>query len=141
MVSKEEKRKQNALRIFDMIKKRENLVVTNKATHFSETEIRIMSELYLAKRENRNIISSQIVKKLEKEGMVERTPANNDKKSEFVHLTKLATDAYRRDEAVVTEFIGATVETFGEDKFETLYELYTQFIDLVQQRIKESKKC
>ena len=155
MVSKEEKRKQNALRIFDMIKKRENLVVTNKATHFSETDIRIMSELYLAKRENRNIISSQIarrvgltraavsqiVKKLEKEGMVERTPANNDKKSEFVHLTKLATDAYRRDEAVVTEFIGATVETFGEDKFETLYELYTQFIDLVQQRIKESKKC
>ena len=66
MVSKEEKRKQNALRIFDMIKKRENLVVTNKATHFSQTEIRIMSELYLAKRQNRNIIYSRTIRTIYK---------------------------------------------------------------------------
>ena len=155
MLPRAERRKQNALRIFDMIKRRENIVVTNKETCFSETEIRIMSELYLARRENRRIIASeiarrvgltraavsQIVQKLEKEGMIERSPAGKDKKSWYVNLTKQSINAYRRDEAIVTEFIGTTVEKFGEDKFELLYNLYTDFIDLVEKRMGEAKEC
>ena len=152
MLQKEEKRK-HALKIFDMIKRRESIVITDRKTRFSETEIRLMSELYLAKVEKRQVISSQlakrlgltraavsqIVQKLERERMVVRTPAPDDKKIAYVDLTQEAINAYRRDEEIFTEFIGAIVEKFGETRFETMYALYTEFVDLVQKSLKEKK--
>lgn len=154
MLQKEEKRK-HALKIFDMIKKRESIVITDRKTRFSETEIRLMSELYLAKVEKRQVISSQlakrlgltraavsqIVQKLERERMVVRTPAPDDKKIAYVDLTQEAINAYRRDEEIFTEFIGTIVEKFGETRFETMYALYTEFVDLVQKSLKEKKGC
>ncbi len=144
-----EKNKQNLVKIFQMIKERENIVITDKPTHFSDTEIRLMSELFVAKYENRRLISSelarllgvtrsaisQFVQKLEKEEMLVRVPSSTDKKIAYVELTKKAIKTYQKDVEVCTQFVGRLVEEFGEEKFESMYELFMEFANLAKKKI------
>lgn len=149
MIKQTEKRKQNLIKVFQMIKKRENIVITDKPTHFSDTEIRLMSELFVAKYENRQLISSelarllgvtrsavsQIVQKLEKEGMIVRLPSPTDKKIAFVELTNAAIKTYQKDVDVCAQFVGTLVEEFGEERFDKMYELFVEFADLAKKKI------
>ncbi len=132
--------------IFSMLKKRENLVLSDKKTHFNDTEIRLLSEVLSAKYDGRRLIStqlanllgvtrsavSQIVNRLEEQGVVERVADSMDKKIAYIEITDSAMAAYGEDLDFCLDFVGRVVEKFGEDNFKTMYTLFDDFMALVE---------
>ena len=74
--------------VFNLLKKRDELSLSAKETHFSDTELRMIAEILSAKVNGKRLIStqlakllgitrsaiSQIVNRLEEEGVVRRVP-------------------------------------------------------------------
>ena len=46
--------------LFSFLKKREGIVLSEKMTHFNNTEIRLISEILSAKYEGKRLISTQL---------------------------------------------------------------------------------
>ncbi len=133
--------------VFSILKKREGIVVTDRKTHFNDTELRLIGAVLLAKHEGKRLIStqiatrlgvtrsaiSQIVNRLESEGVVKRIPDDVDRKIAYVEITEQTMDKYRDDIKVCSEFIGKIVRQFGEEKFENMCELLNEFIALIDE--------
>ena len=136
-------------KVFQMLKKREDITITDKKTHFNNTEIRMIGELLAARYENRRLIStqiakllgvtrsaiSQIVNRLELRGVVKRVADENDKKIAYIELSDGILEEYREDLDSCLDFVGAIVEEFGEDNFNKMCELFDSFVELVKTKI------
>ncbi len=134
-------------KILAMFKRMENVVVVNKKTRFNNSELRLLSEILLAKAEGKRYIStqlatrlnvtrsaiSQIVNKLEGEGVIKRTPKSKDNKIAYVELTDGALEAYEAEIAVAAEFAGRVVKKFGVAKMEKLLALSDEFAKTVSE--------
>ncbi len=132
--------------VFHLISQVENLTVTNKKTKFNDTEIRLIGEVYAAKFAGKRLIStqlakllgvtrsaiSQIVNRLEKEGLVQRVADLFDRKIAYIEVSDEAIAAYSADMKVYIDFIGKLVEKFGVEKFHTMCDLVSEFTVLVE---------
>ena len=132
-------------KVFSMLKNMENVVMVNKKTKFNNSELRLISEVLLAKYEGKRYIStqlagrlnvtrsaiSQIVNKLEKEGVVKRTPVADDRKTAWVEIADGALDSYEQELAAAAEFCGKVVKKFGAAKLDRLLVLANDFADSV----------
>jgi len=128
-----------------MFKQMENVVVVNKKTRFNNSELRLIAEILLAKEQGKRYIStqladrlnvtrsaiSQIVQKLEKEGVLKRTLKSPANKIAYVELSDTALVDYESAVAESARFAGSVVEAFGEDKMQRLLALSDEFAKTV----------
>ena len=91
-------------RIFLLSKKVEEIMQTDKSTPFNTTELRLMKELLIARLEGTRLISTQIAKrlgvtrssvsqmvnKLEAQGIVRRQADEVDRKIAYILMTEEA---------------------------------------------------
>ena len=136
-------------KIFKLIRAREEIVFVDKRTHFNKTELRLISEVVGAQAEGKRVIStqlasrlgitrsavSQIVNRLEKNGVIKRVSSDKDKKIAYIELSSAILDTYGEDIENSKRFVGAIVEEFGEENFNRLCELTHSFVSLVKKRI------
>ncbi len=136
--------------VFSIIKKRDAIAIAGRNNHYNDTELRLIGEVLAARSQGERLIStelalrlgvtrsaiSQIVKRLEEQGVVTRVPDDVDRKIAYIELTKSALKEYEADMADCADFIGRVVARFGKEKFEEMCERITQFVEL----IKEEKK-
>lgn len=127
---------------------KENITINDRNAKFKSTEMRLLSEVLLAKYENKRLISaqlarllgvtrsavSQIVNNLEERGVVVRVPDAIDRKIAYVELADGVLESYKEDLETAREFANDLVKEFGEEKFETMCELYMSFATLVRQK-------
>lgn len=146
-----DKEEEYLIRIFSLLKKRENLVFNDKKSRFNNTEIRLLSEIIAAKYENRRLIStqlakiigvtrsavSQIVNNLEQQGVVRRVPDEIDRKIAYVEISEEMIEAYGQDLENCKAFVKEVVDEFGEERFTKMSEAYEEFIALTQKKYKE----
>ena len=149
ILGKGDKREKYLSKIFTMMKQRDTMAIAGKATRFNNTELRMITELISAKMENRRLIStqlakimgitrsavSQIVQRLEKEGVIKRLPDAVDKKIAYVELTESVIEEYRDDVEKCIAFVGDIVDEMCEDKFEKLYALFMEFTGIAKRKI------
>lgn len=132
--------------VFMMIRRNERMSITGKKTHFNNTEIRLIGEILAAKAEGKRLIStqlanllgitrsavSQIVNHLSAEGVVKRVADDVDRKIAYIEVTEETLATYEKDIECCKEFIGAIVEKFGKDNFETMCVLFDSFMDIAE---------
>ena len=132
--------------LYALSKRREALAIANKNTHFKDTELRLLAEIVQAKNEGVRLIStqladklcitrsaiSQIVNRLENEGIVKRVPDAVDRKIAYIELTDETLALYKKDWAYCQQFFGKIVKNFGEERFVEMCNLVNAFIDIVE---------
>ncbi len=142
----ESKNKEYLGKILAMFKQMENVVVVNKKTRFNNSELRLIAEILLAKEQGKRYIStqladrlnvtrsaiSQIVQRLEKEGVLKRTLKTAANKIAYVELSDSALVEYESAVSVAAEFAGAVVKAFGEEKMQQLLTLSDEFAKTVE---------
>lgn len=138
--------------IFNILKKRDQLITTQKMKNFKSTELRMINEILSAKYEERRLIStqlatllgitrsavSQIVTNLENRGIVKRVADDVDRKIAYVEITDGALELFKEDWKVLQGEVGELVEKFGAERFETMYTLLNEFVELAEEQ-KQSK--
>ncbi len=144
--------------IFQMLRKRDEIFVMEKKGRFNKTELRLLNEVATAQKLGNPIIStqlatrlgvtrsavSQIVNRLEEQGVLRRVAAQDDKKIAYVEIDEKIVEIYKNEIEKSHTIIEEIVKEFGEKKFEQLSALYGEFMDLMSQyvaKIKKSCKC
>lgn len=140
--------------VFNLLKKRDELSLSAKQTHFSDTELRMIAEILSAKVNGKRLIStqlakllgitrsavSQIVNRLEESGVVRRVPDAVDRKIAYVEVTEETLEKYSADLQICLNFVGEVVERFGEEKFYNMCALFGEFADTVEKAKQDCKK-
>ena len=148
----EEMREKYMYMLFSLMKKREDIIISDKKTQFNSTEIRLLFEILSAKHEGKRLIStrlasllgitrsavSQIVNRLEENGVVKRVADDVDRKIAYIEITDEIMEIYHEDLEKCQDFIERVVQNFGEEKFQTMYTLLNEFIEVLE---KEKKNC
>ena len=136
--------------VFSLLKKRENIILSDIETHFGNTELRLIFEILTAKYEGRRLIStqlakllgvtrsaiSQIVNRLEKDGVVQRVADDVDRKIAYIELTEQTFQQYQADLEKCNNFINRVVGKFGEENFCQMVELFEGFVEVINQEKK-----
>ena len=140
--------------VFNLLKKRDGLALSAKETHFSDTELRMIAEILSAKVNGKRLIStqlakllgitrsavSQIVNRLEANGVVKRVADAVDRKIAYIEVTEETLEKYSEDLKICLNFVGMVVEKFGEKKFYEMCALFGEFADTVEKAKKECAK-
>ncbi len=136
-----------------MIKAQSGLANTGKSLTFKNTELRMISEILSAQYEGKRLIStkladklgitrsavSQIVTKMESEGVLKRVPDAVDKKIAYIEISEGVLERYGEDIESYTKFLNEVVEEFGVEQFNQMHGLFIAFIELMQKKVKERK--
>lgn len=132
--------------LFVILRKGESLSVAGKTTRFNGTEIRLIGEILNAKYMGKRLIStqlakrlsvtrsaiSQLVSRLEKQGILKRAADEVDRKIAYVELTDEALEAYGADLKVYVNSVSKIVKKFGVERFETMCALCNEFCSLAE---------
>lgn len=116
-----------------------------KKPMFNTTEMKMLEELSIAKMEGRRLISSnlakalgvtrsavsQMVTKLEKQGIVKRVAAENDKKIAYIELTESYMNDTSEQKNMIAFNICRTIDKMGEDNFEKFIALGEEFFTIL----------
>lgn len=133
-------------KIFAMLKKMEKIAIANKSATLGDTELRLISEIVFSNYKGERLIStqlakkldvtrsavSQIVKKLEKDGIIKRVPDETDKKIAYIELTENSLDGYEKAKEEGEVFVGKLIENFGKNKLDTLLALSEEFWGIIE---------
>ena len=152
-VRKTEGRQKNLRALFTLMRKVESLSVADRKTSFSSTEIRLLGEILNASYTGKRMIStqlaktlgvtrsaiSQIVNRLEREGIVKRVADDVDRKIAYIELTEKTLQSYKEDLKVCVAFVDKIVKKFGEERFETMCALTDEFCELVAMEKRAAK--
>ncbi len=153
-IANEETNKKYLAAVFSILKKRDGIIISNKNTTFNDTELRLIGEILAAKYEGKRLIStqlavrlgvtrsavSQIVNRLEAEGVVQRFPDAVDRKIAYVEITDETLSRYDEDIKICADFVGKLVCEFGEEKFQQMCGLLDEFMECVKALRQEGKK-
>jgi len=135
----------------------EELSLLPRDVKLSQTEFRMIREIVIEKELGRQIISSelarrlmitrsaisQLVTKLEQRGIIKRVASPTDKKIFYIELSDSAEAVFRKQWEAATEFIGRVVEEFGVDKTEKLIASCEEFgrtLERVEKDYEENKR-
>ena len=133
--------------LYETVKKRERFAITNKATNFNDTELALLAEIISAAYEGERLIStqladrlgitrsavSQIVNRLEKDGIVKRVADEVDRKIAYIDFTEKAIEVYQHDWKLCQQYVGKVVKRFGEERFYQLCSLSSEFLELLEE--------
>ncbi len=139
--------------MFKILKKKESVVFADQRTHFNDTELRLIGEVLSAKYDGERLIStqlaqrlgvtrsaiSQIVNRLESEGVVRRVSDAVDRKIAYIEVTDQTTSAYEEDVKTCSRFVGRIVDRFGEERFWAMCADLETFISCVEKEREKSK--
>ena len=81
---------------------------------------------------------SQIVNRMEQNGVVQRVADALDRKVAYIVMTDETMQSYQAELKTVKTFIGKAVKSYGVEKFNTLCEMMDEFLDAIEQ---EKKTC
>lgn len=146
-VGEREKNERYLKMIYSILKRRDTLMVADKFGHFNDTEVRLLVEILAAKYDGKRLIStqlakslgvtrsavSQIVNRLEAEGVVKRVADDVDRKIAYIEISEEVMKIYETDLNNYFEYVGALIKKYGEEKFETLYQLIDEFLNLIEE--------
>lgn len=132
--------------IFELKRRSDSLVVCDKKSRFNDTELRLLGEIILAERDGKRLIStqlatrlgitrsavSQLVNRMEKEGVVKRVPDAVDRKVAYIVIAEETFIEYQAEIKTVKAFIGKVVKEYGVEKFNLLCEMMNEFFDVVE---------
>ena len=149
-----EQNEEYLLKIFSIAKKMENISLVDRNTCLNDSELRMLGEIFMAKREGKRLIStqladrlnitrsaiSQMVNKLEKDGIVQRVPDEIDRKIAYIELSELAQEKYVEAKDIACNELGEIISSFGIAKFEKLCNLAEAFTKTVTKQKAKSKK-
>ncbi len=130
--------------IFMMVRRRDAFIVAQKNSQFSDTELRMLSEILAAKHKGERLIStelanilgvtrsaiSQIVNRLEARGVVKRVADDVDRKIAYIEITEDTLKQYETEIKACADYAGKVVEAFGVDKFGTLCAMVDEFCEV-----------
>lgn len=133
--------------IFVMMKQMNNLTVADKTTRFNNTELRMIGEILAAKYVGKRLIStqladllgltrsaiSQIVNRLEAEGIVRRVADDVDRKIAYIEITEEVLETYGDDLKICVNFVGRVVKKLGVEKFNTMCKSFDEFCGLIEE--------
>lgn len=129
------------VKFFQIAKGIESVQLFPQTAELSNTEFRMLREICLEAEKDKNIISSelarrlgvtrsaisQIVTKLEKQGIVRRTASDNDKKIAYIQLSDNARTIFEAQCEQANALIEKVVNDYGEKRMD---QLLTMFSDL-----------
>ena len=141
-------------KIFAMLKRMENVALIGKETRFNRSELRLLTEILLAKCEGKRLIStqlakrlnitrsavSQIVNQMEAQGIVKRVADDVDRKIAYIEFTGEAMEHYEKEVATASKFIGALLNELGTEKMDRLLVLAEDFANAVESVNKKEEK-
>ncbi len=141
-------------RIFSLLKARNRIAFHEGHTFFNDTEIRLISEIVSAMYEGKRLIStrladllgvtrsaiSQIVNRLEEQGVVKRVADEVDRKIAYIELSEGILDTYSKDLENCFRFMHEVVGKFGEERFFRMCDDFEAFIDLSNMVVAEIRK-
>lgn len=141
-----EESKQYLFDFFTMLKQIQIVANAQKNDRFNNTEIRLMSEIVYAKCKGERMIStqlaerlsltrsaiSQIVGKLEAEGVLRRVADDVDKKIAYVELTAEMEQSFGAVVDQYAEFMGQVIVRYGVKKLDRLFAMVQEFVAAVE---------
>ena len=141
-------------KIFAIMKARNRIVFHDGKTHYNDTELRMISEIVSAMYEGKRLIStqladllgitrsavSQIVNRLEEQGVVQRVADEVDRKIAYVVLADGVLETYSEDLKLCFCFLNRIIDKFGEDRFFRLCNDFEEFIYLMNDVVLEMQK-
>ncbi|MBQ7923773.1 MAG: MarR family transcriptional regulator [Clostridia bacterium] len=141
-------------KIFSMLKARNRIVFHDGKTHFNDTELRLLSEIVSAMYEGNRLIStqladllgitrsaiSQIVNRLEEQGVVQRVADEVDRKIAYIVLADGVLETYGEDLEICFRFLHEVVGKFGEERFFRMCDDFETFINMMNDVCREMKK-
>ena len=142
----------NLKKIFSVYKKLEDVTKTDKNTRFNSTELQLLRELAFAEMRGEKLIStrlatllgvtrssvSQMVNKLEKQGVVYRLADDVDRKIAYIQMTDEAKNLCTAELATWTDGLVTIVEAFGEEKLDSMLTLLEEFVQTAE-KLKEER--
>ena len=139
--------------LFGLFRRKNAFQAFYKKTQFNATEIRMLNEIITAKYEGKRLIStqianslgitrsavSQIVNRLEEQGIVKRVADETDKKIAYIEITDEALKTYGGEMRKELDFITEVIFEFGEDKFKTMCSLFDEFMEKAEDKKRHDK--
>ena len=136
------------------VKFMEGLDMMPANVNLTQTEFRLIREIVMEREAGKQIISSeiarrlnitrsavsQLVTKLEKRGVVERMPSPTDRKIFYVVLSESSLNVFKQQCDEANKLINRVVEGFGQEKIDRLIELYEEFASVFDRVRLESEK-
>ena len=149
-----EQNEEYLLKIFSIMKMIENITLMDRKTCLNDSELRMLGEIFAAKREGKRLIStqladrlnvtrsavSQMVNKLEKGGIVRRVADDVDRKIAYIELSENAQEKYEQAKNQACGELGEIISAFGVAKFEKLCDLAESFTKAVAKQKAKSRR-
>ena len=131
----------------------ENITLVDRKNCLNNSELRMLGEIFSANREGKRLIStqladrlnltrsaiSQMVNKLEKDGVVKRVPDEIDRKIAYIELSEIAYEKYVQAKEAASSELGEIISSFGVAKFEKLCALSESFAKAVEKQKSKTK--
>lgn len=141
------------LKLFHLVKDLGDIDFFWGKAKLSRTEFRILWEVANEQCEGRDIISSelarrigitrsavsQIVAKLEKNGIVKRVGSDYDRKIAYIRLTDEATETFVQQANEANEFAERVLAEFGKERLDKLLDESREFSELCYRLADPSK--
>ncbi len=135
-----------AIRLFNVMEELENLKFFGDPAKLSKTEYRLVKEVVSEHSKGKNIISSelakrlgvtrsavsQLVTKLEKENLVKRTAAPDDKKIAYICLSDSVLAEYDAHCTMLNALLATCADKFGKDRMQRLSVDAADFLALMK---------
>ena len=145
------------IKCFQLMRNMENIDFFAGVHELSRTEFRLLREVILEEEKGKSIISSelarrlgiprsavsQIVTKMEKDGVVNRVASPTDRKIAYIKLSNNSRAVFEEQCKEANETMSRTVAEVGEDKAKAFFDLYEEFrkaIDKVMKEIAAERK-
>ncbi len=152
---KTEKNESYLNQVFSLMKRKNSLLSIRTKSQFNHTQVRLLNEIVSAKYEGKRLIStqlaellgvtrsaiSQIVNRLEEQGILQRVADKTDKKIAYIEITDTAIKKYGEMMREDLDFFAEVVAEFGEDKFDAMCALFDEFMEKVEQKKREQNQA
>jgi DNA-binding MarR family transcriptional regulator len=133
-----------------LLKRSENVGIAVKGGPFNDTELRLLRAILEAKSHGERIIStrladklgvtrsaiSQIVNRLEKEGIVRRVADDVDRKIAYIEASEEVVEKYEAEIKMHAALTGNIIKKYGAEKFQILCEMSNEFFDIIDEEKK-----
>lgn len=150
---RENKKEKYFFQISYFLKMKEDLFFADKQTSLTRTEKRMLFEILFAKQHGERLISTQLAKRmgvtrsavsqmvmrLEKAGIISRSPVEGDKKTAYVDVTDGALKKYAKEMDDYLQGLDELIQTFGVERFENMFTSFMEFCALAQKKARKQE--
>lgn len=139
---------------FEVLGSMENVDFFAGVNNLSRTEFRLLREIILESEKGKNIISSelarrlgitrsavsQIVTKMEQRGIVNRVASPTDRKIAYVCLSERALAVFEEQCKEANATMQCIVERYGEENVKELFARFNEFRKIAEEVMKEREE-